>query len=133
MKYLFFIIFIIASTACFGQAKDSIPLFAQSVSMVFTPDTIEYKAVSSRMDTTILFKGIDTANHVHVFATEEKHWGDENMTLLIWIPPNRLTDGLRDDKQICELCLRHIQIKETRWYEDKYTKALERLKKIQDK
>lgn len=132
MKYILSLLFILVVGTSFGQ-------FSAQTFSIPRHDTIIYgdlimhgiRAVQSRVDTTVLFNGLEESNHVHQYVAEQKEMPYE--TLAIWCGDFGCPQDWLDEKQICEICLRHIHLKETRWYEDKYTKALERLKKIQDK
>lgn len=85
--------------------------------------------VSSKYDTTVIYKGGDCKAH---------HWVGEKIKPSFWgCLVNHGAAGCHDDwlnqKSICTNCLRHIQVKETREVQvvkDPYEEALERLNKL---
>lgn len=131
MKYsLVLLVLIFFSLSSYSQ-------FSLSPRDLQNPKTIvvDIRPVYSKMDTTVLFKGIDTAFHLHVYVSDA---GPDytDFTGFITTLEYRNCGGLGcpedwlNENQICELCLKHINIKETRWYEDRYKNALDRLNKL---
>jgi len=85
--------------------------------------------VSSKYDTTVIYKGVDCKYH---------NWVKEKIkTSLIscgvYHDAAGCPDGWLNQKSICTNCLRHIQVKETREVQvvkDPYEEVLKRLNKL---
>lgn len=141
MKYILIIMAFILSSELNGQIYTE---YEKTPTYKWLPSTgtatiyLDSRPVCSKLDTTVLFSGIDTASHSHVYVSEthpdyQSYSTGTAMTLVyrpcldshIGCPESWLNQN-----QICELCLKHINIRETRWYEDKYQKALDRLNKL---
>lgn len=92
-------------------------------------------AVRSKYDTTLLFKGED--NCVHHFSKKNVYEGmysSPGVGCLVYHGPAGCPDKWEHFKAICTICLRHIEVKETRWVEqlkDEYAEALEKLDEYQ--
>jgi len=91
-----------------------------------------YKIVSSKYDTTVIYKGGDCNRH---------NWVKEKIQVSFWgcgvyHDAAGCPDGWLNQKSICTNCLKHIQVKETREVQvvkDPYEEALERLNKLKTK
>jgi len=89
------------------------------------------ESVISKYDTTILYKGFDTCKHN--FVSEKKPLSATTCAVshgITGCPADWI-----NEKQICTICLKHIQVKEKRDVEqlkDEYTTALEKLNKIKN-
>lgn len=127
MKHLITITFTLITIVCFGQAS------------FFTSGIIK-----SKYDTTVIFKGVDTVNHEHVYVAEKK----STNSLGYYSVCAAMHDEAGCSKnwlqqfEVCTICLKHIYISETRWVEhkkpaehpkDKYKESLEILNKLKQK
>lgn len=92
----------------------------------------------SRYDTTILFPGVDSIKCAsHHFVSKSVATGmysTPGIECLVWHGATGCPDKWMNENSICTVCLRHINIKESRTVEipvDEYQQALDRLNKIQ--
>lgn len=143
MKYYLIIVTILISLGLQGQIttadlKETGTLFWGLTGTVISSSdsaTVDIRPVCSKLDTAVLFNGIDTSLHSHVYISETNgYYKNYGFTTAVYRPCDDSNIGCPEtwlnQNQICELCLKHINIKETRWYEDRYQKALDRLNKI---
>ena len=91
--------------------------------------------VISKYDTIILYKGEDNCSHL--FAGKQVYEGIFSMsTCCVVHDAAGCPDAWSNEKKICTICLKHIQIKETRTViklQDDYEIALEKLNKLINK
>jgi hypothetical protein len=154
MKKLITAIILLSSLQNFGQSVDSINSGDGALSTMgilggtllwHNDDTGELSweapdIVKSKYDTTVLFEGkhntYETFICVHDWAIEKKPEGNYNQVCAIMHGAAGCSNYWMNQNKICTNCLRHINIKETRWTEpkeqpkDRYKEALEKLNKL---
>ena len=91
------------------------------------PNTYFRSTVVSTYDTTILNKGKDSCKHVFVEEIQPFSF----MSCAVYHGDTGCPDNWLNVKSICENCLRHIHVKETRRSEPIPNKYAELLKKLQ--
>jgi hypothetical protein len=107
-----------------------------------TPGILSYSLfdrnvkIVSKYDTTILYKGED--NCIHLFAAKQVYEGTFGglSSCCVLHDAAGCPDAWSNEKKICTICLKHIQIKETRTaikLQDEYELAVERLNKLINK
>lgn len=146
MKQIFLAILIMVSF--YSEGQDNMPSlsitpFTDMTLGITTPGILSYSLfdrnvkVVLKYDTTILYKGAEDCNHV--FAGKQVYEGmfsSPGVSCCVMHDAAGCPDAWSNEKKICTICLKHIQIKETRTViklQDDYEIALEKLNKLINK
>lgn len=132
MKQIFLGIVLIVGYCSYGQDLSYTMPFGMN-----TPGSLSYNLfdrnvkVVSKYDTTILYKGDDNCSHL--FAGKQVYEGmfsSPGIGCCVIHDAAGCPDAWSNEKKICTICLKHVQIKETRTViklQDDYEIALEKL------